>query len=326
VDQVVVGSVTLKSISLGQKRHVLEVEFDANRTRNIEGQAPKREVCLETWRFERDFQAKSAPPAKLRVLTCPACGAPANVTDAGVCAHCGDVVQAGLQAWAVASIEVKVRKAFDTSGLGETVAERGTWNDTVVDPELSSQGRRVARGSFKPFFATFERDVVRPTFTAMYAAWSSLKWDEVRHLLGDRLWESQAFWMAQYREKGLSNRLEKLDIQRVEPVRAEQDADLEALTVRIFVRGLDYTVDSQGTVIGGDPSWPREFTEYWVFVRTRGARERGGAHVEPRCPNCGAPLDQMSAAGICGHCDVKVTCGDHGWVLTQIIQDESYVG
>jgi hypothetical protein len=44
------------------------------------------------------------------------------------------------------------------------------------------------------------------------------------------------------------------------------------------------------------------------------------------CPSCGAPLDNVNAAGICGYCDGKITSGRFDWVLSRIEQAEAYQG
>ena len=68
---------------------------------------------------------------------------------------------------------------------------------------------------------------------------------------------------------------------------------------------------------------PRRFSEYWTFIRRRGAKESG--HGDKNCPNCGAPL-KINMAGVCEYCQGKVTSGEFDWVLSKIEQDDSYTG
>jgi len=44
------------------------------------------------------------------------------------------------------------------------------------------------------------------------------------------------------------------------------------------------------------------------------------------CGSCGAPLDQVNQAGVCGYCDSKITTGRFDWVLARIDQPEAYRG
>ena len=46
----------------------------------------------------------------------------------------------------------------------------------------------------------------------------------------------------------------------------------------------------------------------------------------PACPSCGAPLDKINQAGVCGYCNSHVTLGEFDWVLALIEQDETYEG
>jgi hypothetical protein len=102
------------------------------------------------------------------------------------------------------------------------------------------------------------------------------------------------------------------------------DRWFDAVTVRVFAAGKDYTVrDQDGAVVGGDRNKEREYTEYWTLIRASGAK--GPARTDAVCPSCGAPLD-INAAGQCGHCQVKLTSGQFDWVLSRIEQDEVYEG
>jgi hypothetical protein len=84
---------------------------------------------------------------------------------------------------------------------------------------------------------------------------------------------------------------------------------------------VDYTINTGGNVVSGNRSRPRQFTEYWTFIRRRGGKSSDKQN--DRCPNCGAQL-KINMAGICDYCAGKVTSGDFDWVLSRIEQDESY--
>ena len=94
--------------------------------------------------------------------------------------------------------------------------------------------------------------------------------------------------------------------------------------MRLRATGLDYTVrDADGTVVGGNRSRERAYTEYWTLIR--GTQRKGAPRADLNCPNCGAPVE-VNMAGHCKYCKVKVTTGDFDWVLSKIQQDESYEG
>ena len=90
---------------------------------------------------------------------------------------------------------------------------------------------------------------------------------------------------------------------------------------------LDWTEDTNGKIVAGSKKETRTFSEYWTFIRMVSRQTpQPGAWEKDMCPSCGAPLDQISMAGICGYCDAKITGGDFDWVLSRIEQDEAYTG
>ena len=170
-------------------------------------------------------------------------------------------------------------------------------------------------------------NIVRETFVTMYQSWSNRdNWASVRHLLSDRLHESNAFWIHLYKEQDYFNRLENIQLQKIEPVKITADNYYEAITVRIFASAIDYTEHSSGRLIGGNKKKPRSFSEYWTFVRKIGVEKQEETFDVHQCPNCGAPADKISDSAVCSYCSAKTNLGDFSWVLSNIAQDESYQG
>jgi hypothetical protein len=102
------------------------------------------------------------------------------------------------------------------------------------------------------------------------------------------------------------------------------DKHYDAITVRLYASGLDYTLtDPGGEVVAGSRTRERHYTEYWTLIR--GSSRTGAARTDLACPNCGGPL-AISMAGSCEHCRAKVTSGEFDWVLSRIEQDEAYAG
>jgi hypothetical protein len=108
-------------------------------------------------------------------------------------------------------------------------------------------------------------------------------------------------------------------------VKLERDKHFDALTVRIWGRGLDYTIESLGgRHVSGSAKYERSYSEYWTLIR--GAKVRGTGRDPAQCPNCGAGLDRVNMAGACEYCGAHLTRGEFDWVLSKIEQDEAYVG
>jgi hypothetical protein len=110
----------------------------------------------------------------------------------------------------------------------------------------------------------------------------------------------------------------------MQPVKIQEDAFYNGITLRIWAEGYDFTVDSTGRVVSGSNSSLRQWSEYWTFIRNRGSQTTP-ERVDLSCPNCAAPL-KINAAGICQFCGGKITSGEFDWVLSKIEQDESYSG
>jgi predicted lipid-binding transport protein (Tim44 family) len=333
---IVLGMMKIERIDLASEAGVgggmdaIVVELEGNYTRERDGAAPVRLVVRERWRLERPSGVVSPPPERMRALTCPLCGAALSVSTLGACSYCQAPLSEGKVQWRLTRRAVLSTETFSTEGLGETVPEEGTDLPTLRDPEVEGEGAVLAQAQgqpgFEAFADAFHRDTVAPIFRRMYAAWSSKRWHEVRHLLTDFLWEAQQHWVRAYADKGLTNKLDDLALTGVEVVRVERDRYFDAVTVRLHARCKDYTTDRAGRVIGVDAERPRSFSEYWTFVRAATAKTSAAKAGENECPNCGAPLDQMGSTGICGYCKAKVTTGDFGWVLATIAQDEVYTG
>ena len=59
---------------------------------------------------------------------------------------------------------------------------------------------------------------------------------------------------------------------------------------------------------------------------TGAAGTGANTHDVHQCPSCGAALDKINAAGVCGYCDSRITSGKFDWVLSRIDQTEVYQG
>jgi hypothetical protein len=229
------------------------------------------------------------------------------------------VVNDGRFGWTVTAVEVRESRPLEAlePRLDSGGDEPGTRRPTLVQPDLAARRRELEVRSPDFVWRDFEAFVKR-TFAELQSAWSTLEWERARALETDALYQTHRFWIERYRRQGLRNVLGEPHVEAVELSRVDRDAFHDIVVVRVRARMLDTTVNSAGAVVGGNPAVPRRFTEYWTFVRRTGAVT--SSCPAGSCPSCGAPL-RISAAGICGHCDTKVTTGAFGWVLAAIDQD-----
>jgi hypothetical protein len=220
--------------------------------------------------------------------------------------------------------------ALENTDLVSYSEEQGTELPTLKSKDLIEQIKlfqeQYAITDWNQFWQPFVNDIVKTYFLSIYEQWSKRNWQAVRHLLSDRLYEANTFWMNLYAENNWFNRLDNLTIQQIELVKIEQDKFYEAITVRIYAACNDYTEDANGKLIGGSKRDLRRYSEYWTLVRRAGIGKHTAPYSLSQCPQCGAPADNMGQTGECGYCGSKISTGEFSWVLFLITQDEVYDG
>jgi hypothetical protein len=276
----------------------------------------------ERWQLERKRDVLSPPPAQATALHCPKCGAPLQKDTVGACAFCGTKVESGEFQWYVRGIGLL---STEPKGplLTSNVPEAGTDLPSVVQP-----GFRDIRIEFEknnPSFSWGQFQArARLIFDELQGAWSTLNWERARPHETDNLFQMHQYWIRAYKQQHLRNVLDQCRITSLQPVKLQEDAFYNAITLRIGAQGYDFTVDEGGNVVSGSKSNLRYWSEYWTFIRNRKAKT-ASAQADLNCPNCGAPL-KVNSAGICEFCGGKITSGEFDWVLSKIEQDESYGG
>lgn len=206
--------------------------------------------------------------------------------------------------------------------FGGTVAEQGNQLPTVKDPGADARMNEL-RGRDPAFDVGAFVGRVHLVFGALQTAWSGRDLSAVRGYVGDNLFEGLSAQLDQQAAAGVRNLTERTRVLRVDLANVLSDRWYDAITVRVFATGLDYTLDARGSVIAGSKTRERPYTEYWTFLRARG--KSGASRTDPVCPNCGAPL-KVNAAGHCDYCRAKITTGEFDWVLSRIEQDDAYRG
>ena len=330
VEGIVIGAIGYQRVrgvtapAEATSRIAVELEIEANYTEQIETNGARQSHAYwvrERWVLSRARNAQSLPPARLRNLGCPGCGAPVTSRDEAVCTRCGRQITPNDFDWIAERIGVIARKPTPPALTGD-VAETGTTLPTIVDAAAAE--RRQAIEARDPSFTwpAFEARI-RHVFAQLQPAWSSLDITPARAYLSDRLAETWQFWFAAYRRAGLRNVTESSRLIGIELARVVSDRHFDAITVRLRATGLDYTIDEKGELGTGSRDTPREYTEYWTLIRAQSAT--GVPHAASSCPQCGAPL-VVSMGGACEHCGAHVSSGEFDWVLSRVEQDDAYKG
>jgi predicted lipid-binding transport protein (Tim44 family) len=319
VGVVVVGALRLSNWRLNEVvgRFAVDAAFEANLIL-AEGGA---QHVRETWSFERSARARTRPWEGVRSFGCPSCGAPLEQVAEELCQSCGQAVKPGRFDWSVRTIAEGASERVGASLTG-TVPERGTDRPTVVDRGLAAAQAALLQDD--PAALTDFEARLRLVFTELNAAWAAQDLRPVRALLSSGLFATMQQQVDEHRRQGLVNAVKGARIVRVETARLLREARHDALTLRVFGTGCDYTYrKAGGEVVGGDPDVERPYSEYWTFLR--GSAARGAPRADMSCPRCGGP-PAIGMEGNCEHCGALLASGDFDWVLSGIDQDDAYRG
>ena len=110
--------------------------------------------------------------------------------------------------------------------------ETGTNLPDVMQPDFAA-AKRAFQMRYPDFSWGSFQSKVENTFLKLQKAWSSNSWEDARPLETDPLFASHKYWIERYKADGLRNCLEDIKILSLRPVKIEQDAFYEAITVRI---------------------------------------------------------------------------------------------
>jgi predicted lipid-binding transport protein (Tim44 family) len=319
VEQVVIGNLRIVAVHSNGDPHMdrLVVAVEANLA------APTGTTNVaERWTFARSPKARTRPPERTRTLACPSCNAPFSAgADPRTCAHCGEAIEVGRFDWTVSAIQVDAETSVGYTLTG-TVEEIGNDFPTLAEPAAHERLMELRKDDAHVTWDAFTARV-RMIYDRLGAAWNAQDLIPVRGLVTSSLLQYLQFWIDAYRRQGLANKLEDAKIRHIALAKVTRDPWFDAITVRVYADGLDYTLDQGGHVVGGSRGKRRAYTEYWTLLRS--SARRGPITTEPRCPNCGAPL-AVSDAGACTHCSAVIENASLDWTLSKIEQDDVYRG
>jgi predicted lipid-binding transport protein (Tim44 family) len=319
VEQVVIGNLRIVHSDIepatGFSRFIVVIE--ANLARR-DGTAN----AVERWTFMRAPNVTSKEPQATRTFPCPNCGAPWSAGgEPNRCAHCNTKVEIGAFDWTVSNISVDAETTVGQTLTG-TVEEIGNDYPTVVDGQAQVALMQLRQADPAVTWEAFTQRA-HMIYSQLNAAWNDQNLVPVRGLVTSSLLQYLQFWIDEYKRQKLANRLEQARVAHIALAKVTRDKYFDAITVRLFADGMDFTLDASGSVVGGSRDARRKYTEYWTFIRM--ASRKGAVTTKPACPNCGAPL-AISDAGACTHCDAHVEAGEYDWTLSKIEQDDVYRG
>ena len=321
VRAVVIGAMRVDEVTRGPKQVSVALGFEANLIVAGPG-AELTQYVRERWWLLRPVAAQTRAWKGVRTFGCPACGGSLSEDASGLCGHCGQRVDDGRFDWRVDRVALDEIDTRPPSLTG-TVEEEGTDAPTIYQEGCGERLAGLLRDDPALSLAALSARLGL-IFAELQKAWAAQDLRGVRPFVSASLYNYLDYWVSAYRQQGLCNRVDGARIVKSECVRVLRDAHYDALTLRVFGTGCDYTFRAgSGELVGGSRDRERPYSEYWTLIR--GAAVRGTPRVDNACPSCGAALS-VNMEGCCAYCGVLVAAGDFDWVLSQIEQDESYSG
>lgn len=299
----------------------VELELEANFVELQQSGGTQRYYVVDRMVMTRKVGARSRPPSRNDTLDCPNCGAPLEQVRGTECSYCRQNVGFGRFDWMVLRLVNLTREARGPL-LTSDVPERGTELATLVTEGAASRFQQL-QGRDPALDWQALRVRTAHIFSELQLAWSGREPLRIRPYVSDNLFQSMYYWIDLYTQARCRNVSEGSRILRIDLANVMSDAHFDALTLRVFATGLDYTLSDDGKQLSGSRTRPRHYSEYWTLIR--GTARHGAPRADSACPNCGAPL-RIGMAGQCEYCRVKVTSGQFDWVLSRIEQDEAYGG
>ena len=322
VQGIVIGAMRYERFSGTQGPMIeIELELESNYVEVVRSGGTRRFYAVDRIVLTRAVTARSRPAKRSQTLDCPNCGAPLEAVRGTECSYCRQNVGFGRFDWMIASL-VSVSREPRGPLLTSNVEEQGTELPTIVDLGGATRfGQLQAKDPALTWDALQGR--VGLIFNELQVAWTGREPLRIRPFVTDNLFQSMYYWIDLYTQARCRNVNENARILRIDLANTISDATYDAITLRVFAMGIDYTLSDDGKLLSGNRSRPRTYSEYWTLIR--GTTRRGEPRRDSTCAHCGAPL-KIGMTGQCEYCRVKVTSGDFDWVLSRIEQDESYSG
>lgn len=156
-------------------------------------------------------------------------------------------------------------------------------------------------------------------YIQMQNAWQDKKWEPMRAIMTDALYNQMARQLQALIDAKQTNHVERIAVLETRIVRYAVEGDNDVLVVRVSTRITDYTTDDRtGAVVSGSTTRELFMVYDWKLTRQKDKKTLAQPSVtQISCPNCGAPLD-INHTGKCPYCDTVVTLADHDWALSVI--------
>lgn len=165
-------------------------------------------------------------------------------------------------------------------------------------------------------FVSWTKDL----YVKMQHAWTDRKWEEIRPLETEKLFEQHNAQLQDLIKNKKINVVEQIAVNYATILSFRQTEDKDIVDVALKATKKDYVIDeTTKNVLQGNKNQDRITVYKMTFERTKGTLTKKGTEKldAKNCPNCGAPL-KITSSGKCEYCGSIVSTGVHDWVLSNI--------
>ena len=158
----------------------------------------------------------------------------------------------------------------------------------------------------------------REVFIKLQNAWMDRKWDDIRPLESNELFEQHKGQLQYLIDHKQINMMEKICVRHTHLNSYRRDGDKEIIVMTLKAAMRDYTIEEESKkVVQGNPNEDIYMVYTLTFMRKAGLKTKAGTDKvnTTNCPNCGAPTD-ITSSGKCKYCGSVITTGEHDWVLS----------
>ncbi len=113
---------------------------------------------------------------------------------------------------------------------------------------------------------TYLRNMIKNMYLKLYEEWSKGDLSDIKDYLTDKLYSSLEMQLIDLSVKGRKNIIKDIKVKNVDIIHIDRKNDEKTVIAEIEAEMIDYTEDSKGNVISGDPETPKKKKEYWTLV------------------------------------------------------------
>lgn len=154
-------------------------------------------------------------------------------------------------------------------------------------------------------------------YTKIKTAWTNFDYDTLRDYATDELYNIYKTKLNTLKHKKRINVIKDISLEYFNIVGMEIKQDHVALTVFMKIECYNYIIGTKGKVIRGS-------SKRKLIQGTRLTFIKGINQNQNKCPNCGAPLENVNSA-TCLYCNSTVINENHDWILSEeLITSQKY--